>query len=739
MITPRRANVIAVVVFGALTLAVGVLRLRQIDARLSPADLTFGPVVNHVAWNSTTGELSATGGDPYVFFQIPSDSLPLDELVFECSGNPLTGSTVIYRSPSYLPDFVVDDRLTVAAKTESNARGYDLRFDLQGTKMVRVDLPDDYTNPLIIRAAHLRSRFIVGDNATFRIFATCLLGLVTTLIWLTAGAVISRSRLAEIVAVAVLVSVKLWLASDLHMTVYANAQHDDALFMNQGHSIASGDWLGKYGQLTLAKGPTYSIFIALVQLSRVPLLNAEAWLHAVACLLFVAAVKPVVKSAGIRLLLLGILLFDPHQFSSESAERALRSGIQPALTLLTLAGAIGLRTRLDQPLRTLLGWSLLGGVSLAAFWFSREEGVWLVPSLVLISGTAVWPFWRKRDAARTARLVCLLIPTAVCFSALWVLRAVNHQYYHSWVSVDVKDGGFPQAYGALTRITPELAIRGVPVTRETRLRAYEVSPAFSELRSALEGDVGIGWAKYGWTEVEAHPAAGKEIRGGWFQWALRQAASDAGHYADAQETSRYWQRVADEINAACDQGRLQGGRQHSGFAPRLDASMLSPIAHSFLGAADIVVRFSDFKSQSYLSTGDPSEIARLSRVLHEEPVVERRPPTLRTHLRNVLFHMYQNSGVTATLLALGAIVARCATLRWQPLLATDSVILLALVGGAAALMLIVSLVDVTSFRALYSAYLSPATPLVLAVWVLAPYAAVQHSSLVLEGEGRSAP
>ncbi|MDB6128388.1 MAG: hypothetical protein JWM35_2284, partial [Verrucomicrobia bacterium] len=47
-------------------------------------------------------------------------------------------------------------------------------------------------------------------------------------------------------------------------------------------------------------------------------------------------------------------------------------------------------------------------------------------------------------------------------------------------------------------------------------------------------------------------------------------------------------------------------------------------------------------------------------------------------------------------------------------------ILLALLGGAFALMLIIALVDITSFSAAHAIYLAPATPLILATWVLAP-------------------
>ena len=730
IVTPSpKTKLFLVAALALLTLIFGGLRFNQLVIRQSAAEVRFGPTMNHLTWDATSGRLTRTGDDPYGFLQIPSDSLPLDELVLECDGAPPAGFSFVYPSPAYLPDTIIDDHLAVSAKVEPTSDGFRMRFPLGGSKIARLDLSDELATPISVRSVVFRTHFLVGENPTFRCFATSLSAFVLTLIWICAGPLIARSRLAEITAVIVLVAAKLWLSGDMHMTIYADARHDDALFISQGHLIADGDWLGQLDDLTLSKGPSYSVFIALVQLSRIPLLDAQAIFHALACILFILALRPFVGSPGIRLLLLAVLLFDPHPFSSETGERALRSSIQPALTLLTLAGAIGMSARLARPPRSLLPWSILGGLNLAAFWFSREEGIWIGPTLALITATALWQIWRGNSLGRIARTACLLLPFVLWLSTLWILRGVNHHYYNAWISVDVKDGGFPNAYGALTRITPATIISGVPVMKETRLRAYAASPAFAELQPVLEGKLGETWAARGWEGLETHPSARKEMRGGWFQWALREAALERGYYRDAGATSRYWQRVADEINLACDTGQLAAGPSHSGFFPRWESSLWTPLGRSLTGAAAVVVRFSDYKAQAYPSRGDPALIARYSRVLHEPPVREWLPPSLRTHIRIVLFHIYQNAGIPATILAVLAtlvLILRTGQRSSNPF---HLVIVLGLFGGATALIIIVALVDVTSFSALHAMYLAPATPLAFSAWLLAPYWALQKSTL----------
>jgi hypothetical protein len=340
---------------------------------------------------------------------------------------------------------------------------------------------------------------------------------------------------------------------------------------------------------------------------------------------------------------------------------------------------------------------------------------------MLLSASSLWQLWHLRTDGRSLRTILILLPFLIWFGALWTLRAANHHYYGAWISVDAKDGGFPNAYGALLRINPTRAISGVPVTKETRLRAYAISPAFAELQPMLEGKIGPTWARFGWEKLQDHPSAGLEIRGGWFGWALRESASAIGYYRNADQTSLFWQRVADEINTACDSGQLAAGRMRSGFFPRWESSYWSPLAPALAGAAAVVVRFSDYKAQAYPSRGDPGKIASFSRVIHETPVMEWLPPRLRTHVRMVLYHCYHHAGWPATILAIvstGVLAVR--KQRLAPKLAKLAIVL-GLLGGATALIVIVALVDVTSFSALHAMYLAPATPLILATWILAPY------------------
>ncbi|MCI5151046.1 MAG: hypothetical protein D3916_16965, partial [Candidatus Electrothrix sp. MAN1_4] len=187
-----------------------------------------------------------------------------------------------------------------------------------------------------------------------------------------------------------LIAIKLWLVS-AHQLMGWNAPHDDLLFIRQAHSLLSGNWLGEYNQLTLIKGPFYPIFIALCSYLNISLLTAQQLLYAFASLVAVRAFSPLVKRKWLLLALFAFVLLNPFSYNYPAVGRAFRLGIYPSLGLLVLSCATGLviRSWLHQTVEKLFFWSAGTGIFLAAFWNTREESVWLLPSLFLLLIPAV--------------------------------------------------------------------------------------------------------------------------------------------------------------------------------------------------------------------------------------------------------------------------------------------------------------------------------------------------------------
>jgi len=134
------------------------------------------------------------------------------------------------------------------------------------------------------------------------------------------------------------------------------------------------------------------------------------------------------------------------------------------------------------------------------------------------------------------------------------VAATNYRYYGVFVTNEFVSGAFRAAYGALSRIRHETPRRFVVFPKDARDKAYAVSPAARELQPALDGQIGENWRTGGC--ALAHNEACPEILAGWFVFAFRDAVAAAGHYSSGRAAFAYYRRLAREINAACDDGRL---------------------------------------------------------------------------------------------------------------------------------------------------------------------------------------
>jgi hypothetical protein len=426
-----------------------------------------------------------------------------------------------------------------------------------------------------------------------------------------------RDRTIEWAAFVAATALKLWLVAGYRVAALGWTVFDDYWFVSAARSILHGEWLGRYGHMTLIKGPAYPLWIALISSAGLPLLFAQRLLYAIACLAVVRSLAPLIEGSSVRIVLFLILLFNPSSFTSHIAGRVIREGIYPALTMLVLAGIIGTLTRLEH--RRSIGWASLCGVALAAFWNTREEGVWLAPLLsiavvILLAWAVASPAARWRRAVTVTAIPILF--SALAFAALALM---NERSYGTFTVVEFKQAAFIRAYSSLTHVRKHGAHPRAPVPKEVRERVYAVSPAFAELRPFLEGDIGRRWLENSGDE------AGGEISGGAFMWALRDAVASAGHYDNGpRDAEAYYLRLANEIDAARRSGQLDATPASGTMVSPLTREGLPRILASLRDATAMLVKIADFSANPIRSKGSSRELATFRGVAHE-PIAPVKP------------------------------------------------------------------------------------------------------------------
>ncbi|MDO5147715.1 MAG: hypothetical protein Q4D60_12030 [Eubacteriales bacterium] len=228
------------------------------------------------------------------------------------------------------------------------------------------------------------------------------------------------------------------------------------------------------------------------------------------------------------------------------SQRAYRMAIVPYAAILVFGCFIGLYFRRDQEIRVLLPWSIGSGLSLAFFWFIREDSIWIMPfvAVVLLLLIVQLFLYRKNIKKIVLRLVLYFLPILVLVTADLTQRAINYSHYGIFSTNDRSDTEFGKMMSYLYKIEDKQAADDVWVSNQTIEKVMSVSPTFASIRTEI-------------TDSLAAWMGGQDACGDVILWALRDAATWAGYYEDAVTANQFWGKVNDEIKEAIENGSLK--------------------------------------------------------------------------------------------------------------------------------------------------------------------------------------
>jgi hypothetical protein len=397
--------------------------------------------------------------------------------------------------------------------------------------------------------------------------------------------------------------------------------HDDAHFIALGRSLAEGKWLGNFSQFTLMKGPGYPLFLAVNFWLGVPVTLAHAGFFCFALAIFCWAVSKICQSCILGVVLFISTLWHPAFLGTRILRDAIYTG---QLFLLFGCALVAFLIAGDRWSRTV--WGSLAGLALGWFWLTREEGIWVLPAAVFFLVALFITVKKRGTAIRDIGTPLVFLLLAFALSNL-AFSSANWVAYGSFIGVDNKERNFVAALSVLQSVNHGSQTDYVPVPRAARESIYAVSPAFASLAPYLDPPEGAVW-QFG---CQYYPSTCGDIAGGWFIWALRDAASRAGHYRSPVEASRFFGQLANEVGEACRAGRLACRGFMVPYMPYMSWSQLKRFPERFGHAIALIAHPANLISDGYPSDGGGSrQLADALAVLNDPPY--NPPSELSEHL-----------------------------------------------------------------------------------------------------------
>ncbi len=392
--------------------------------------------------------------------------------------------------------------------------------------------------------------------------------------------------------------------------ILADQRYDDRMLFENAYDLLSGVWLGNYDAYTLAKGIGYPMFLVLAKKLCLPYSVLLSLLQAAGAWLFVRAVSVRWSDPYVQTLLYLLLLFSPISLTLLVTQRLYRMAIIPGMVLIVFSGMIGLTLRKEQPLKKQLPWAVLTGTALAFFWQIREDSVWILPFMAVMT---VWNVGyvilvlHKKKSARQVLLHCLmlLLPILLLFAGNMGISAMNRLHYGVFLTNDRAEGNFAELMSLLYRLDSNTEVDSdIWISRDTIARAEAASPTLQQIQPLLD------------TYVEDWSTSNGEIPGDHFSWVLRDAVQDSGYSPDAVSAQTFYGNVLSELQAAVDRGdfaekqdgALYFSSQSRGILPAEIPGILSDTLQNvweIAGYTDCAL------SSSAKSTGRLSDIRRV--------------------------------------------------------------------------------------------------------------------------------
>ena len=313
-----------------------------------------------------------------------------------------------------------------------------------------------------------------------------------------------------IVFIIVMIAIRLLITYYLRPYIRTSYINDDMMMYDLVNNIVNGNYLGTYNHLTLVKGIMYPLFVSLLSIINIPYLMGINILYILSIGVITLSLRRAINNDKITLLLFILLLFNPISFAERTYLLFYRNWFSSCIIFIYF----GLLFKLINKSR--IKEYILLGIFLGIAFLTREDAVWLLPSLLIMI-----IFVKEK-------LYIKIIPIGIVIFFVLINSIINYSYYGVFTYNELINSSFKDSYSKI------LSIEGDSLTEKLDI-ASRNSDTFKEFYDEF--------AKTSYYKNETSYA-------GNFIWVFRSYVNKLGYYESVEKANTFYNNIIKELDSS---------------------------------------------------------------------------------------------------------------------------------------------------------------------------------------------
>ncbi len=347
---------------------------------------------------------------------------------------------------------------------------------------------------------------------------------------------IERADRIFLAAATILFALRIWLGREISVFIMAESQHDDILMIEYADLYDHFVSQSLPFQMRMIKDLGFPIFLNVVKFSGLEYVDwlAILWLAAAILMVWLFARLTEITDRRILFLVFAFVLFTPEAFSWTGRRLYRTAALVPAYFITLELLTLWLIER-----RLWLG--ILLGIIFTWTFYTKEDGVWLLAVLILVTAATI--FLNRR------RVAVALVPLIIFFAGAASYRALNYKFFGVAAVNNRTEGELGNFLKLVYKIDSAQRTGEFWAPTDAIERAFEVSPTLKNSPELKNHVMHTTWFE---GDIKAHP-----IHGDFLGWVMLSALYDSRTCKSLAEQEEFLARVNAELAAAFESGALK--------------------------------------------------------------------------------------------------------------------------------------------------------------------------------------